>query len=401
MIKHYSSCRGLVLSFLLIFTFPCGVISQDFNEAGFIGRGVSKIEEGNVSEARRKAFIDAQEKVLISAVSSQMPVSDIAEYFLMLKKLFFEHPDIYLQRFKLVSEHALYDMYQVNIHGFVQQDILRQDLESMGVLGSGREKKKVLLMIAEKGPADSAEVLWWNPGQDVSSVVSVVNENLSTYFKDSGFYVIDPLGEGSGDSSVAKPGPDSDPDEVARFAAGFGADIAVIGRSELKKTESRGLTSVESIQCGMKARIISVRDSSVLVQAATYKLGMHVDMLSASRSAIDKACMHLTGQIVDKIYLKLRSFNGYMLRLSFAEGSVENDVEMWLDALKSILPDVMPVSIENEEGVWAVKIDSPMKKADIVQKVLQFGVEGYISELVSADEGVIEMKIISKQETLQ
>ena len=111
--------------------------------------------------------------------------------------------------------------------------------------------------------------------------------------------------------------------------------------------------------------------------------------------------MHLTGQIVDKIYLKLRSINGYMFRLSMAEGAAENDVEKWLDALKSILPDVVPVSIENKEGLWVVKIDSPMKRADIVQKILQFGAEGYITELVSADEGIIEMKISSKQEILQ
>ena len=188
---------------------------------------------------------------------------------------------------------------------------------------------------------------------------------------------------------------------MARFASRLGADIAVIGRSELKKTESRGLTSVESIQCGMKARIIGVRDASVLVQAATYKLGMHVDELSAARAAVEKASMHLTGQIVDKIYLKLRSINGYMFRLSMAERAAENDVEKWLDALKSILPDVVPVSIENKEGLWVVKIDSPMKRADIVQKILQFGAEGYITELVSADEGIIEMKISSKQEILQ
>ncbi len=325
--KHYRLFMFPVFLFLLIFIFSGAAISQDFNEAGFFGRGVSKIEDGNVSEARKNAFIDAQEKALISAVSSYMPVNDISEYFLMLKKLFFEHPDIYLQRFKLVSEHALYDMYQVNIHGFVQQDMLRKDLESMGILGSGREKTRVLLMIAETGPADSKEVLWWKPGQDISSVVSAVNENLSTYFKDSGFHVIDPAGERPGYSGDVNLGPDSDPEEVARFASGFGADIVVIGISELKKTESRRLTSVESIQCGMNARIISVRDASVLVHAATYKLGMHVDELSAARAAVDKASMHLTGQIVDKIYLKLRSVNGYVFRLSLDESSVENDVQ--------------------------------------------------------------------------
>ena len=397
--KNFSALVLSVSLFLTFFVFPGTTLSQDLNEAGFLGRGVSKIENGNVSEARRRAFIDAQEKVLISAVSAHLPVSEITEYFLMLKKLFFDHPDIYLQRFKIISEQALYDMYQVNIRGFVQQDVLRQDLASMGILGTGKEKTRVLLMIAEKGLSDPEAVLWWSPGQDVSSVVSVVNENLSTYFRNSGFYVIDPAGESPDHSSDVWPGIDADPEEIAGFASGFGADIVIIGRSELKRTEARRLTSVESIQCGMSARIISVRDASVVVQAATYKLGMHVDELAAARAAINKACMQLTGQIVDKIYLKLRNLKDYVLILSLPEGSVENDVEMWLDALKKIIPDIVPLSIEKEEGVWAVKISCPIKRADIVQKVLQYGVDGYRSEIVSADENVIEIKISSLEET--
>jgi hypothetical protein len=100
--------------------------------------------------------------------------------------------------------------------------------------------------------------------------------------------------------------------------------------------------------------------------------------------------------MVDKIYLKLRNSNYYEFRLSMDKDSEQNDVKRWLDSLKILLPDVEPRSIEEKEGLWIVKTDSSMKRADIVQQILNPGVEGYRSKLLSADGEVIEMEISSK-----
>ena len=395
--KIYRFIVLVIVVFLLITIFPGMAMTQDFNEAGYFGSGVAKIKNGNVPDAREKAFIDAQEKVLIAAVGSQLSLEGISKYFLMLKKLFFEKPDIYLQSFKLISEHTLYDIYQVNIQGFVQQDMLRLELKSLGILESEREKTKVLIMIAEQDSALASETSWWESGQqNVSSQASIINKNLSNYFRASGFDVIDPSVEQARQTSSGRPGPDADPEEVARFADAFGADIVVIGRSELKNIENRRLASVESIQCAINARVISVISSYVLVQAATYKLGMHVDESTASRLAINNACSHLAGQMIDKLYLKLRNSNYYEFRLAMGKDSEQEDVKKWLDSLKTLLPDVEPRSIEEKENVWIVKTDSSVKRADIVQKIMSPGVEGFQSKVLSADGEVIEMKISSK-----
>jgi hypothetical protein len=396
--KNYRFIFLSIVVLLLIITFPERSMTQDFNEVGYFGSGVAKIENGNITDAREKAFIDAQEKVLIAAVGSQLPLGDISKYFLILKKLFFEKPDIYLQRFKLISEYTLYDIYQVNIQGFVQQDMLRQELRSIGILDSEREKTKVLIMIAEQDIDEANETAWWESGlQNVSSEATIINKNLSNYFRDSGFDVVDTSDEKARQVGSVSPGPDADPEEVAIFADAFGADIVVTGWYELKNVESRRLASVESIQCAINARVVSVRSSYVLVQAATYKLGMNADELTASRLAINNACTHLARQLVDKIYLKLRNSNYYEFRLTFDKGFEKNDVEKWFASLRNLLPDVVPRSIEEKEDVWIVKTDSSMKRADMVQKILTLGVGGYSSKLIAADGEVIEMKIFSKQ----
>lgn len=381
-----------MLVFWAVFSsFVPGGFCQQLMENGFLGRGVSQIENDDVAEARRRAFIDAQEKVLVSAVSVYLPLEDIAQYFLMLKKLFFDHPDIYLERFKIVEEQALYDTYQVSVQGAVQLDLLRQDLTSMGLLSSVREKKRVLLMIAETGLAETEPQLWWKPGQRKGGDIQ---DQLAVYFRNSGFLVVDPDGDQPVVSAaMAGPDPEADPEKVAAFAAGFNADIVVVGRSELSRTENRRLTSVENVQCGISARVIRVRDASVLVQVVAYKLGMHVDQWSAARLAIDKACMHLSGQIADKIFLDLRNIKDYVFRMSLPEGSPAEEAENWLKELNRIVPDLVPGTVENSEEGWTVTVNSSLKRADIVQKILQFGVEGYTSEIVSADKDIIDVKI--------
>jgi len=77
--KKYRFIVLVIIVFLLITIFPGMAMTQDFNEAGYFGSGVAKIKNGNVSDARKKAFIDAQEKVLIAAVGSQLSLGGISK----------------------------------------------------------------------------------------------------------------------------------------------------------------------------------------------------------------------------------------------------------------------------------------------------------------------------------
>ena len=64
-------------------------LAQDVFSEGFIGRGVSKVVDGDIADARQRALADAQGKVVMEAVSAKLSVEDMAKYFLTLKNLFF------------------------------------------------------------------------------------------------------------------------------------------------------------------------------------------------------------------------------------------------------------------------------------------------------------------------
>lgn len=382
---------------LIILGSATSLFSQEVLNEDFIGRGVSAIVDGDIAGARRNALADAQEKVIMEAVCARLSIEDITKYFLTLKNLFFNHPDIYLQRFKIINENALLDLYHMTIQGFVQRELLRHDLESMGIVGPGRGQLKVLLMISEKGIDQTDETFWWSPDGASFPSAGRVQQTLEKYFIEKGSQAVDPF-QTPVNVFPESIGLSADPDveAVCRFADRLGAHIVVLGKSELKRTEGQKLSSLVSIQCDMSAAAIDVRNRAVIVQAATYALGIHIDESFAAEDAIDKSCRRLSEQIIDKIYLKMRSMHEYIFRLTFNKSVDETEVKGWLDIFINNFPEIELIDIEkeSEKQLWSVKLNSPIKGANILQKMFEVGFEGYETDVVSVNENVIELRVL-------
>jgi len=374
--------------------------SEEVVSEGFVGRGVSKIIDGDKASARHRALEDAQGKAVLQAVCAQMPVEEMAKYFLTLQNLFFRNPGIYLQRFKIINEKALFDLYRVTIQGFVQQEILRHDLESMGIIGPEREKMKVLLMIAVKEPDQPEDIFWWSSNEGSVYSRYRVRQKLEKYFIERGSFIV---------NSFEKPvnipeeiGRTSEPDveAVCNIASQLGARVVVLGKLTLQGAQEKKPSSLESIQCDIRARVIDVIDRSVIVQAATYALGMHIDQASASADAIEKACTHLADQIIDKMYSKVKSVHDYIVKLTFDKPASETEAENWFDAFNEVIPEVefKEIGRAGEGGnAWTASLMSPIESAAISEKIFEMGIAGFATEVVSINENVIELKV-SKDE---
>lgn len=399
MVWHTGKFRKKSIIFtaaLLILCSASYVLSQDVFSGGFIGRGVSKIVDGDIASARHSALVDAQKKAVMEAVCAQLSVEDMAKYFLTLKNVFIGHPGIYLQRFKIINENSLFDSYQVTIQGFVQQELLRHDLESLGIVGPEREKIKVLLMIAEKGIDQPDETFWWSSNKDSVPFQYAVQQKLEKYFIEKGSCVVNPF-DAPVNISSEEIGQSSEPDveAVCKLASQFNAQIVVLGKSEIKRAEGQKLSSLESIQCDLSARVIDARNRYVIVQAATYALGIHIDEESAAVDAIEKACRHIAEQIIDKIYMQMKNMHEYLFKLTFDKPVSETEVREWFNAFKESFPEneLIEIGSTREKNSWTAKLNSPIQGADILQKMFETGIKGYKTEVVSVDEKVIALKV--------
>jgi len=377
------------------------VLSQDMVSEGFVGRGIAKIESGNIAGARRNALVDAQAKVVMEAVGVQVPVETMAQYFLTLKNIFFDHPEVYLQRFKVIRENTLVTTYKVTIQGFVQDQLLIKDLESMGIIGSERKKMRLLLMLAEKGIDEDEPTFWWSAEPPSFTVRNRIQMQLARNFVEKGYTVINELQPPDSVSTEYVPQtPNPDLEAACRFASQFDADIVVLGKSALLHAERRNLSSIESIQCNIEAAAIDVQHKISVVQVATYKLGMNVDETSAAMEAIGKAAKHLSDQIAEKLNASTGNMREYLLKLRFPDVVADVDVRRLIQVFNKTFPEITPGAVEGEKELWTVTVNSPLSGAHILQSILEFGIEGYTIELVSTSDNVIEFNVSSVEKKL-
>ncbi len=396
---YIAVCLGT--AFIIFMGVP-GAEAQDMLSDGFIGQGVAAIADGNIVFARKNALADAQRKVVMEAVSGQISVEEMAKYFLTLTNVFFKHPGIYLQRFKVVKENALFDTYQVIIHGFVQQDLLRHDLEAMGIVGPEYDKLKVLVMIAESD-ADEPEksFYWWSSDEGAKYSRYQLQKTMEKKLQERGAHIVNPFETPVNVlSEEVRQSPEPDVNTVSNFASHLNARLVVLGRGRLSRTAEQKLSSLTSIQCNLNTRVIDVRRGSVAVQAATYALGLHIDEESAVADAIEKACERIAGQIMDKIYLQMKQLHEFIFKLSFDTGASETDIHTWFDVFQNRFPELelLEITKKEESNLWLVKLNSTIEGAALLQKMFETRIGGYIPELESLNENIIKLKLIPSEE---
>jgi len=369
---------------------------EEESRGGFTGQGVAPIIDGDIAEARRNALLDAQKKSIIAAVSAELPTAAFVAQLPSLANQFFLRPEVYLARFKIIHENTLPNRYQVTIQGFMQKDLLRRDLEALGIIKAQSEKTSVLLMIAEKDVGQTGETYWWSTGGDGFPPMGRAQQRLEELFIDKGLAVVNPLAA-IGSISFAGVGGSPEPAvaPVCQIAAQLGAAFVVLGKAVLTRAQGSQAAAAEDIQCNLSAQVIEVKTQTAVVQASTYALGRQTSPQGALQEALDKACGQLSDQFADRFFQKQRSAREYVFRLLFTKKMTDEDVRRCMNAFTSVLPglDVLETAAEPDGKTWIVRATSPTASAAELQQMFGAGVAGYVTKIVSVSENVITMRV--------
>lgn len=372
--------------------------AQELPLEGLIGRGVSKILDGDTARARTMALADAHSKVVMEAVSASISCEEMAAYFLTLKNIFFDHAEIYLQRFKIIQENALFDTYQVTIQGFVQEELLQHDLEVMGILKPEEEKVRALVMIVEKDMDTSQDAYWWASDEQGATARFNTQGKLERHFAEKGVHIVDP--QTCRDQLRAEDllqGPEPEMQDVCRFAARLNVRLVVQGRSAFTRSTWEKRASLAGVQCDLSAQVIDVaKGGAVLVQAATYALGIHIDEEAAADDAAEKASERIAGQLMDKIYLQMRSTRDFVFVLNFEAAASDPEMTQWLAAFKTGFPEITVLQTTRQPGEprLTVTAESTIPGAALLKRLFEYPLEGFSAEMLSLNENMIELRIV-------
>lgn len=300
MLMHHSHKLFVLIAFFAaLAAYTAEVRAQDTPvPEGFIGRGMARINAADIETVRQQALLDAQGKAVMEAVSGLVPLETMGSSFPALKKNFFSKAAVYIQSYKILYENTAFDTYQITIQALVQQELIKRDLDTLITGSAPKTSFKVLLMIAEKAPAAKEYSYWWSAAPAVPESELRLKERCT----EKGFTVLDPsVGVKEFPPAGFAQSLEPDLDSMCRLGAQCGADLVIAGRADIERNRITESSSFSAFQCNLKAQTVSVKDHTVLVNAAGYGLGVSADETIAYRNAIDKASRHLLEQIVDKL----------------------------------------------------------------------------------------------------
>lgn len=364
---------------------------------GFVGHGIAPISGGDIPAARQSAIEDAQVKAVVDGAFSLMSASAAAPQCRLLFSRFAKGTERYLQSFKIISEQALPEQYQVALEATLDMDGLRRELAAMGLVKQPAAAAIVLvIMTAERGLDDQQDRFWWSAAAGFAAERFPMQQALEAAFADSEIRV-----RSSSDPQLRERfrllqlQPEPDPAAAAQLARQADAQMVLLVRSRLKRVAGTGLAIVSNVQCDITARAVDVHLQDVLAQSVTCGLGTHVDEAEAAREAMRKAARQLADQITDRLFQQLRQKREYVFKLRFNKAVSDADVRDCLTAFMQVLPGLEIVDILPDDGPqrWTARVTSPAGDAGALQSMFGPGAPGYITRFTSVEGNVLSLRV--------
>jgi hypothetical protein len=384
---------AVACSALLLILAPGSAQSQSPGSS-YTARGIAPVSGGNIAEARTAALNDAQQKVVLAALADQMPFAKLNSLLATLQNLFINRPDVYVQRFKILNETTISDSYHILIEAFTENELLRKDLESMGVNAPSQQKTAALLLIAETSSGERY-ASWWAPDPTERLLPLDVGEQMAFFFRERGIAVLDnaripvePLAPIAGEVFPGR-------EAVLMAASRAGADIVVLAKADLKQMGAQPDTSFAQVQCDLSAEVLDVYMRELVLQTTTNALGMHIDQRVAAQDAASKACSRIVEQILDRMPAAKNERHTYALRCTFPGARPAATSMDFFRLLREALPEIVELNVREviDAHVRIADIVSTVDGAALVQKALQTKPGGFRLAPGAVEETVINLTV--------
>ena len=134
--KH--SCISIITILILtlsLFIFTSNAFAQE-DYISSMSDGGASISNNNIANARADAITNALKKAVSSALETLMSSTNIFQSYDIIEDEIVNKSDQYIKNYKVVSEKAIGNIYQVTIKTVVLKRKLKKDLSDLGLLST-------------------------------------------------------------------------------------------------------------------------------------------------------------------------------------------------------------------------------------------------------------------------
>lgn len=262
-----------------------------------IGTGV--VSRDNVAKARDDAIAHGLWNAVEESVGLLISPASVLSHFQLLNDRVYSQPEQFIHDYKVLTESKSGKYYRVIIQVTLLTDALKDKLQDIGILMTGRDLPTVLLLLSEQNVDETSARHSWE--QDPAARLPLAVEDvLSRYLKDKGFHIVEPgtilIDNPEFENKLTESGLAND--LAIRLAQKTGADVVVVGHATAALSGNVLETAITSVEAKLSIRTLKVdtavaigsfEASGAAVHASEWVAGAQALTMSATNLADDLA----------------------------------------------------------------------------------------------------------------
>lgn len=261
-----------------------------------IAIGTGKIYKEDSASARLTAIEDSLVSAVERVALELVPQEALNRTFNTFNEALYNQTAKFIQGYRVLAEFRIKDAYRVMVEANVSVDGLKKLMADAGIMSGGKSLPKILVFISEQNPEDGSLQYWWGQQTALGDTFSI--NALVEALKNRGFQIVDRRSISQNktiDGRYDKP--DLNNYEAANLGLGLTAEVVIVGKATIERTQNIMGKNIRSFKGIVSARAIRTDTGEEIAAATQSGVTANADETTGTRNALSAAGSQ-TGEIL-------------------------------------------------------------------------------------------------------
>jgi len=261
-----------------------------------IAIGTGKIYKEDSASARLTAIEDSLVSAVERVAMELVPQEALNRTFNTFNEALYGQTAKFIQGYRVLAEFRIKDAYRVMVEANVSVDGLKKLMADAGIMSGGKSLPKILVFISEQNPEDGSLQYWWGQQTVLGDTFSI--NALVEALKNRGFQIVDRRSISQNktiDGRYDKP--DLNNYEAANLGLGLTAEVVIVGKATIERTQNIMGKNIRSFKGIVSARAIRTDTGEEIAAATQSGVTANADETTGTRNALSAAGSQ-TGEIL-------------------------------------------------------------------------------------------------------
>jgi hypothetical protein len=387
--------KTLIKSILLLCLCTLYTYGQDAQTVTATGFGA--ILAGDMVKATEDGTNDALRKAVEQVVGTIIDSKTITENFMVLEDKIYTRTTGYVQSYEVLSTNKRIDnSLEVTVKAVVKTSDLKNDLS--GIITTLRREgmPRTMVLIKEENYGQNT----WQYTTDMNSAETALMNTMMGY----GFPFVDAsTAKANIEKDALQAALGGDANAAAAIAKRNGAEILIVGNAKTTITQLPMMKSsgMKTCSANMNLRVIRADDAMIIATSSSRGVAAHIDELTGSGLAMEKASQQAGTDLKDKIIEQFRTNQFEQRQIQFQVlnitsfdqlNTIKNSLPFYVRGVKSIYQR----SFESGSALFDIEITQ--KAESVASEISAKEIEGIHLEVIGVTQNKLIARIAANQQ---